>query len=172
MTPVEELRHLRTGPDPDERPGNVGVVSVVASCRGDADTIAQRAREVMVTVVSQPTDQWATTSDDRWQSILPDWFVAACATPQSAEDAERWLSWWRSLPADEQPRAAQQRAWTLADWLYWLHPGERQWFWWNATIVDSDTLRVTVEVLGWPAPIGALRWLLTAAGAVDVSEPD
>jgi hypothetical protein len=45
---------------------------------------------------------------------------------------------------------------------------ERQWFWWDAKVEREGTLRVTVEVPGQPAPLGALDWLLRAAGAVEV----
>jgi len=45
------------------------------------------------------------------------------------------------------------------DWLHWLEPAECQWFWWDAVVEDPDTLRVIVEVAGWPAPPGALDWL-------------
>jgi hypothetical protein len=69
----------------------------------------------------------------------------------------RWLSWWRSLPAAEQASVTQEKPWTLADWLYWLEPSERQWFWWDGLAEDADTLRVTVEVYGWPAPLARLR---------------
>jgi hypothetical protein len=56
-----------------------------------------------------------------------------------------------------------------ADWLYWLEPSERQWFWWDAAVERPDALRVIVEVAGWPAPLGAHDWLLLAAGAIEVA---
>lgn len=35
--------------------------------------------------------------------------------------------------------------------------------------MDRDgTLRVTIEILGWPAGLGALDWLLRAAGATEI----
>jgi hypothetical protein len=72
------------------------------------------------------------------------------------------------LSAEERASATRARPWTLADWLYWLEPSERQWFWWDALVENSDTLRVVVEVSGWPTPLGALDWLLRAAGAAEV----
>jgi hypothetical protein len=39
-----------------------------------------------------------------------------------------------------------------------MEPFERQWFWWDAEIVRDGTLRVTVEIPGWPAALGALDW--------------
>jgi hypothetical protein len=65
---------------------------------------------------------------------------------------------------------SRRESWGPADWLHRLRPEERQWFWWDAAVVGDDLLRVVVEVAGRPAPLGALRWLATAAGAVDVVE--
>jgi len=100
--------------------------------------------------------------------LLPAWFVERSAPERSREEAERWLAWWRSLPASEQARVAREQDWALADWLYWLEPAERHWFWWDAVIENPEILRVIVEVPGWPVPLGALEWLLRAAGAMEV----
>jgi hypothetical protein len=78
------------------------------------------------------------------------------------------MSWWRGLSPEEQARVTRAERWSLANWLFWLEPEERQWFWWDAVTENPDTLRVIVEVPGWPAPFGALAWLLRAAGAVEV----
>jgi hypothetical protein len=90
----------------------------------------------------------------------------------SREAADAWLAWWRTLPPAEQARASQDRRWTLADWLYWLEPTQRQWYWWDAIVEDPDTLRLVVQVPGWPAPLGALQWLLRVAGASDLIEAE
>jgi len=103
-----------------------------------------------------------------WSERLPQWFVRACAPEQTPEEAEAWLRWWRSLPVQEQARASREQRWTLADWLFWLETSERTWFWWGAVVDSPDTARLIVEVPGWPAPLGALDWLLRAAGAVEI----
>lgn len=162
----EELRHLDIGPRPDERGAEAGTVSCVARCRCDAGQVGERAREVLRVVLAQADQSWPALSE--WRLLLPPWFVESSAGEQSLEEAGRWLSWWRSLPAEERASVARARAWTLSDWLYWLQPSERQWFWWDALVENTDTLRVVVEVSGWPAPLGALDWLLRAAGAVEV----
>jgi len=87
-------------------------------------------------------------------------------TPQ---ETAAWLERWRALPAEEQHRAERERRWALADWLHWLRPDERSWYWWDAAVNGSHELRVRVEVPGWPAALGALTWLLRAAGADSVS---
>lgn len=43
-----------------------------------------------------------------------------------------------------------------------------EWFWWDAEVGTDGTLQVTVEVPGWPTALGALDWLLRAAGAAEI----
>ena len=166
MTPSEEQRHLNGGCRSGERPAGVGTVSVVARCRGDASRVAERSREVLQVVLAHAGPPWPAVSE--WRQVLPAWFVNASAPERPREEAEQWLGWWRSLPPEEQARVTRSQRWALADWLYWLEPSERQWFWWDAVVESPEILRVIVQVSGWPAPLGALDWLLRAAGAVEV----
>lgn len=167
MIPTEELRHLDSGSRTGERADGIGTVSVVATCRRDADRVGQRAREVLRAVLMHARSSWPLLSE--WRQLLPVWFVEGSAPEQSREEAERWLAWWRSLPTGERAQVTHGRRWTLSDWLYWLEPSARQWFWWDAAVEDPDTLRVTVEISDWPAALGALEWLLRAAGALEVT---
>lgn len=166
MIPPEEHRHLVSGPRPGERAGGVGTVMVLAECAGGAATVLARSREVMEVVVDHPSHDWPGVEE--WRRLLPRWFVEACVE-ESDDEADRWLAQWRGLPPDERAAAEERRPWALADWLFWVHPSERQWFWWDATVEDSDRVRVEVEVVGWPQPLGALFWLLRAAGAVSAT---
>jgi hypothetical protein len=152
----EERRHLMRGPRPGEVPGGVGTVSVLA--RGaDPSVVVDRCQSVMLVVLDHSGSEWPTV--EQWRSLLPAWFVAACGPEKSREEAERWLEWWRKLgPAD---RARAER-------LYWVEPSERQWYWWDSAIGLDGTLRLFVEVCGWPAPLGALDWLLGASGAAEI----
>jgi hypothetical protein len=122
----------------------------------------------MLAVLAHVGPPWP--SVERWSRLLPAWFVEGCAPERDQDEAEQWLAWWRTLPADEQARVSSEQRWSLADWLYWLEPSERQWFWWDAAVEDSTRLRVMVEVSGLPAPLGALLWLLRASGAGTIAE--
>jgi hypothetical protein len=116
VIPPEEQRHLDVGPRPREQVGGAGTVSVIARCRGDADRVAERARDVLRAVLAHAGPPWPAVSE--WRQLLPAWFVGGSAPERSRAEAERWLSWWRSLLAEEQARVAQEQRWTLADWLY------------------------------------------------------
>lgn len=63
----------------------------------------------------------------------------------------------------------RDQGWSLADWLHWLEPSQREWFWWDAFLQSRNTLLERVQVNGWPTPLGALEWLLRVCGATDVA---
>jgi hypothetical protein len=74
------------------------------------------------------------------------------------------LAAWRDDPIghDDDP-------WTAMDWLYWFEPEQRSWWWWDARATE-DAFEIRVAVEDYPFGIGALRWLLKAAGARDVRD--
>src|SRR5437016_146841 len=96
----QELRHLETGPSDDEPSAGIGTVPLVAACSGDAADVLARCREVLSIVLRRSGGGWPARLD--WKQVLPGWFVERCAVPQSREEAERWLKWWKSLDRLEQ----------------------------------------------------------------------
>lgn len=165
MITHEERRHIAEGARPHETPGGSILVDVLARGK-DLNDILARCQEVLLAVLRYSGQDWPTA--EQWNSILPGWFVAACAPEQSAEESVKWLTWWRTLPPAEQARAESEQPWTLPDWLHWLHPSERQWHWWNASATPDRALRVTIAIDGWPTALGSLDWLLRSAGATEV----
>jgi hypothetical protein len=166
MTPSEELRHINDGADPGEEPAGAGTIELLA--HGDAEQLRVRAAEILIAVLGPTGPDWPTL--EKWSTLLPQWFVDACAPEQSQQETEEWLVWWRSLPPDEQAAAEDAQPWSLGDWLHWFKPEERTWFWWDARVISPDTLRLIVQITDWPTPLGSLRWLLTAAGAREIDE--
>jgi hypothetical protein len=170
ITP-EELRHLTEGPRTAETSGGVGLVAVDVTTPGEASDLLRRCREVLREVLETAmAEEWP--AEDTWAQRLPDWFVQACAAEETAEEAARWLAKWRELDDEARVRAARERPWSLPDWLYWLQPDERQWFWWDAVVRGKHEARIFVEVPGWPVALGALEWLLRAAGADSINVAD
>jgi hypothetical protein len=167
----DEIRHLREGPRVGEQPGDAGLIAFeVEVPTGTAVDALNRCRDVLSPIILHQHGDWPGL--DSWRTLLPVWFVLACGAEESPEDAERWLSWWRQLPAAEQQQAADERPWSLADWLYWMQPENREWFWWDARVSDRGGLRVYVEVAAWPAPVGSLQWLFRAVGALGIDVAD
>lgn len=169
MIVQEERRHLIEGARAHESPDSSVLVSVTARSE-DPDAVLARCREVLLAVLQHADQEWPQT--EQWVSLLPEWFVAACAPEQSAEEAAQWLARWRALDPAEQARIESEQPWTLSDWLYWLSPSERQWYWWDAATTSDGMLRATVAVDGSPTALGALDWLLRAAGASEVIHED
>lgn len=164
MIPPEEGRHLAQGPRSDEQPGGAGLIGVVF-CTPDVQATLARAKSVLAAILEAP-ERWPSTEE--WASRLPAWFVSACAAEQTEAEKQAWLRWWRGLDPAARAEAEKARRWSLDDWLFYLEADERQWFWWSAAANDEHRGIVKVEVLGWPTPVGALEWLLRAAGAETV----
>ncbi|WP_322780119.1 hypothetical protein [Frankia sp. Cas4] len=143
----------------------MGIILVRARC--DALTVLRRCREVLIPVIDHQSDEWPSIAE--WHQLLPEWFVAACPKEMSSEQAEQWLAWLHTLSEDEQAAVRRRKAWALEDWLYWLEPDRRQWFWWDAQFDEADTLDVYVEVMDMPVPLGALDWLLRASGSETIT---
>lgn len=159
-----ELQRLDKGPMPDAKPSGAGTVRFVARCPMGAAEVLEKAKSVLKCIDQTALVDWP--SDEKWATILPDWFTASCAPVMTPEQAQRWLTSWKRLSRDEQARAELEKEWSLPDWLYWMEPKNRQWFWWDAKAIDDvDHILVAVEVDGWPFPWGALRWLFKASGA-------
>ncbi|WP_157360638.1 hypothetical protein [Amycolatopsis thermoflava] len=160
----DEIRHLEGKLREGEQPGPGGLEEVTAVGSGDARAVLSRARDVLKVVLEViRTDR--VVELEEWRELLPNWFVEKCANERTLEEEQQWLVWWRGLPREQQARAVNEREWTLADWLEWFEPAERQWFWWDATLTSEDEVSIHVEVEGAPAPLGALEWLLRCSGA-------
>lgn len=174
MAHDEEMRRLLDGPRPAERPHGIGLVQLVAHCEGDASEVLKRVREVLSVVLASEPANWPPA--DAWRSILPAWFVSACAPEVTHAEAiaavERRRERWQGLSVEEQSREVEQMRWSLSAWIHWFSPGQREWFWWDAEVSEFDTLHIRVEIDGHPFPSGSLRWLLKAAGARSVEEED
>ncbi len=141
MTPAEELRQIRDGAGGAAPPGEVEV-DVVEAAGGE--TALARAREVLEVVIGRSAADGDWPAVGEWRSLLPGWFVAACA-----DDVEV-----RDCVVDK---------WSLRAWTYWFQPGLRQWRWWDARVEDGR-LVVSLLVLQRPYLRGALEWLLKVAG--------
>lgn len=159
-----EIVRLTRGLDPGEEPVRGYLISVVVRSGRAAEAI-DKAKAVLREVVELPID--AFVSGDA-VAALPEWFVLACADAETDDERAAWLQWWRSLDDDARARAALERPWSVDDWLHWMRPDERHWFWWESRIGASDAGLVLVRVDDWPVAIGSLLWLLRASGADDL----
>jgi len=105
---------------------------------------------------------------DQWRSRLPKWFVDACAPAMSELEANTWLIRWKKMSLKERAADEASRLWSLDNWLYWMEPERRAWFWLCADPVSPQEVMFTVDVDSWPFPWDDMKWLWKSAGARDV----
>lgn len=156
-----ETERIEWGPEPGQVVGRIGTVRIIAHCPGNADYVLKRAREVMSIVAATDKDKWP--SDGEWIQLLPKWFMAQCPPKPSEELIARMLA----LPSEERGRL-EHRFWSVDSWVYWFQPDNRHWYWWDAAVIDENTIVIALEVTEWPFPWGDLKWLLLLAGATSV----
>lgn len=164
LNPNDELRRL-DGQDLDAVPSLLVRLVVTAD---DAEAVIDRVREVLRAVVPMSAEQLDREAEH--PAVLPPWFVDRCAPEMTPVEAANWLAWWRGLDPEGQAGAEEEKGWTLPDWLYWMRPDERQWYWWSLSVKSERSATLAVAVLGLPVPLGALRWLLKVAGAHSVDQ--
>jgi hypothetical protein len=162
MTSPDELRRLQKGPRSDEDPGGIGTVTLVGLCRMNAPEVAERCRNVLTVVLSSRVDAEAPLH--HWDTSLPSWFVQACAPEMTLQEMERWLEEWRAMTPEQKRISGQSERWSLANWLHWFQPSERQWEFWDCQ-AEPGMVRLRLQLDAWPFTHGALDWLLRAAGA-------
>jgi hypothetical protein len=163
----DEIRHLRRGADPGERPRRyAGTVLPARVIAADPEVTLVRARSVLLALLTAPRG-W---SAEHAPGNLPQWFVDACAPglDLSLEEVLERQRRLRQLSPEDQAQAAIETRWSLVQWLHWFE-GERYWFWWDARVTGDRELVAEYLVYEWPAPTGSLIWLWRASGAVDVN---
>ena len=109
-----ELAHLTEGALGDPVHVGMGPLAFRFSAPRPDEVIA-RASEVLRAAVVAMLEGWD-VDRDVVPSGIPSWFREACA-PEDACSEERW---------------------SLQAWLWWCDPCERQWFWWDARVVEAD----------------------------------
>ncbi len=165
MNATEELCHLRSGPAVDSRPGEYCTIQINATLSTTSDLFLCRCQEVLGVILENTGDPWPSVA--HWLSILPRWFVEACAAEESEEESELWWTQWQKLSGVARETASAERGWTVSEWLHWMQPDEREWFWWDHFFDGPTRILVSLQTLGWPVPLGALHWLMTVSGAID-----
>jgi hypothetical protein len=160
---ANEIRRLDEGPRPDEACDGIGTVALVGLCEVAPELVAWRVRDVLRVVLVMQSKRWPTETG--WRCLLPNWFVAACSTEMTQDEAEQWLEKWRAMTVEQRATLDATQRWSLADWLHWVQPSERQWEFWECRASNEYSVRLVIKLEAWPIAHGALDWLLRAAGA-------
>lgn len=165
---MAELDRISRAEDLKDPPIGVGVVRYQVICQGSAFVSLERVKEALSSVLR--LGSWEAIEGKDPNMVLPRWFVDMCGEELSSEERIAWLEKWRKLSDAERTLAEDQRRWSVNDWLYWFEDEQRAWFWRRAQVLNENEYTVDIEVIDWPFPSGALRWLLVASGAKHVTE--
>ena len=130
-------------------------VTNISNAREFADKINQ-----VVRLVNTNSSNWP--DYEYWLSILPLWFINYCKTQMSKQENNEWLLYWKTLNNEDKREAEIKKGWALADWLYWMEPCNRPWFFYSIELQDSTCVLVTVFTDENSPPVGALEWLLNS----------
>jgi hypothetical protein len=142
---MDELERIRDWVAPRGQPDGL-IVTLNAETSEDSREVLARVESALTAVLQHNAGEWP--SLEQWREYLPPWLVARFAD-ETTNDEE----------------------WTLAGWTHWFKPSERSWYWWRAHAIDRQHLSVEVVVDGLPFAMGALEWLLKAAGAREIEIP-
>ncbi len=158
-----ELRRLQNGRAVDDKPCGTRIARLSVTCSTAPLEAVLGAKEVLKALDRAALAGWPQA---QISPSFPAWFIAACAPESSRHEAEQWVAWWSTLSAEKKIKAEEEKDWSLENWLYWMEPQNREWFWWDAQVeTNPDRIILQLEVTAWPFSWGALRWLLRTAGA-------
>ena len=169
-----ERERFENPPDHTVKATGVGIARFIIRCNNNADEVLNLAKRVLVIVNYNSELVWP--SFEEWSKILPNKFVNNCAPELSKSESEKEINYRRSLPWEKQVSLEKNKKWSLGNWLVWLEPETREWFWWNAHKFDGEIenthFLIEVTALDDPFTSGALKWLFKACGAIDVISTD
>ena len=127
---------------------------------GSIELSVNRIKQV-IQLVNDNSEAWP--SYQLWEDILPSWFVNFCEPEMSQIDSDKWLAWWRTLNETDKRKAEKSKGWSLADWLYWLEPKNRVWFYGSIKNQELEGATFTLFSIENAPPLGALGWLIIAS---------
>ena len=162
-------------PQPSQQATGVGIARFIVSCQSDALSVLELAKQTLSIVNQHSLQEWP--SIDSWSNLLPKEFINGFLPELTDKEKAECQKQWEQLTYDEKIKnAAQDEQWTLSNWLSWLEPEAREWFWWNALLFNEPLNKshfvVEVTTLDSPFMSGALKWLFKACGALDVVSED
>ena len=169
-----ERERFDNPPDHTIKATGVGIARFIVRCQNNVDEVLNLAKRVLVIVNYNSESIWP--SFNIWSKILPETFINNCASEISQSESEKKIAYRRSLSWEKQVSLEKNEKWSLGNWIAWLEPDAREWFWWNAHKFDGEIenthFLVEVTALHDPFSSGALKWLFKACGAIDVVSID
>jgi hypothetical protein len=101
---------------------------------------------------------------ERWEEVLPEWFVNLCAAETTATKIKAYADRIAGLPPEIRDIVDQHTAPPLSKWLEGFE-SDRSWLWWDASIISACEFQVRYIVFDYLHTKRDLSWLLVASGA-------
>ncbi|HSR23576.1 MAG TPA: hypothetical protein VLW53_08495 [Candidatus Eisenbacteria bacterium] len=161
---TDELDRLRVGPSGQESPQ--GFVVRFEAHNDEPTAVLDRMRDLLVRTIP------GMATGDRQAAVaaVPDWFRDACRPEWTPEELQEEMRRRRSLSLEDRAVVERTARWSLRNWLAWLDPEQRSWWWWDGRVETDGRLVVEVLVEGHPFASGALLWMLRAVGCTEITE--
>lgn len=161
-----ERRRLLHGAGAEMPAAGLGALELFVVSESSAEAVLDLVRQVLLRINRASRRPWP--SLDQWRWLLPRWFVARAGDELTREQVLEYLDWLALLPSTEARRIEEEQPWSLGDWLHWMHPERREWYWLGGVLVEERRALVRLEIHVVPAAWDAFRWLARTAGASDV----
>lgn len=148
----------------------------IVKCEGNAPEVRENAREVLLAINhAYFYESWPTISE--WIDILPRKFTESFSPELSPTEEKAYIAWLSTLSYEQKMEQARKKEkWRLSDWLIWMEPTERLWFWWGATELGKRTKQdyflITVNLLDELYLTGALEMFFECCGAISIEKYD
>lgn len=161
---TDELDRLRAGPSGQESPQ--GFVVRFEAEHDEPTAALERMRELLVRTVPS----MANGNRQAAVAAVPEWFRDECRPEWTPEELQEEMRRRRSVSPEDRAVAERTARWSLRNWLAWLDPELRSWWWWDGRVESDGRLVVEILVEGHPFASGALLWMLRAVGCAEITE--
>lgn len=133
-----EFNRLTSNAFPNFTEGAWGDTFLV-KCNGNANHVRQLIRNILL-IFNDAYRHSRWYDFDEWLEILPKSFTEKFLPELNAANAEKLRHAWFNMSYEEKlAQAAIKQQWRLSNWLFYMMPDERRWFWWGDTILGEQT---------------------------------
>jgi hypothetical protein len=126
------------------------------------DLLVSRVQTVCTTMEQGISAGKSPSDVAHWESVLPRWFLAAHAEPNTRIRPDASL--------EEKRQYSRSAPWTLPGWLGWWSAELKNWTLTAAEVDGTASASFELLVEDINGPIGSFEWLVRSAGGHVVDE--
>ena len=166
------VERIRLEQDSLDLADNVFGQNFIVKCDGNAPEVKELVRKVLL-VINHAYSNTEWPDLDEWLKLLPVEFTRNFASEPTHDEVKKYTKWWSSLSYKKKlEQARKKQKWSLGNWLAWMEPSERLWFWWGAAELDEknkqDYFFLSLSLVDELYVTGALEVLFEYCGAISI----